>query len=130
MPAIAAIAIADGKVSPATHTFSPTTTNGQKGSLDNRSGPFPAAFENLTVEVVKPSSPTGAYRLTATLKLPITATDVGGVERVARFAKTDVTMHFSQESTEAERKDACALLSNLFANATMMDVVAKLEPLY
>lgn len=130
MPAIAAIAISDGKASPATHTFSPTTTNGQKGSLDNRSGPFPAAFENLAVEVVKPASPTGAYRLTATMKLPVTATDVGGVERVARFAKTDVTMHFSQESTEAERKDACALLSNLFANATMKEVVAKLEPLY
>lgn len=130
MPAIAAIAIADGKVSPATHTFSPTTTNGQKANLDNRSGPFPSAFENLSIEVIKPTSPLGAYRLTATLKLPVTATDVGGVERVSRFAKADVTMHFTQESTEAERKDACALVSNLFAHATMKDIVAKLEPLY
>lgn len=130
MPQITAIAIADGKVSPATHTFNPTTTNGQKGSLDNRSGPFPAAFENLVVEVVKPTSPTGAYRISATMKLPITATDTAGVERVVRFIKTDVTMHCSQESTSAERKDACALLSNLFANATMKDVVEDLEPLY
>lgn len=130
MPQITAIAIADGKASPATHTFSPTTTNGQKGILDNRSGPFPSAFENLTVEVIKPSSPTGAYRLTATMKLPVTATDTAGKESVVRFIKTDVTMHFSQESTSAERKDACALLSNLFANATMKEVVEDLEPLY
>lgn len=130
MPQITAIAIADGKATPATHTFSPTTSNGQKGTLDNRSGPFPAAFENLTVEVIKPASPTGAYRLTATMKLPVTALDTAGVERVVRFIKTDVTMHFSQESTAPERKDACALLSNLFANATMKGVVEDLEPLY
>lgn len=129
MPQITAIAINDGKASPATHTFSPVTSNGQKGQLANRSASFPSAFETMELEVVKPATPTGAYRITGKLQLPVTAL-VNGVDQVVRFIKADVTIHASQGSTAAERKDACALLSNMFANATVKTVVENLEPLY
>lgn len=129
MPQITAIAITDGKASPATHTFSPVTSNGQKGQLANRSASFPAAYETMELEVVKPVTPTGAYRITGKLQLPVTAL-VDGVEKVVRFIKMDVNIHAHQESTAAERKDAAALLSNMFANATVKTAIENLEPLY
>jgi hypothetical protein len=129
MPALAAIALADGESSPVTHTFAPVTTNGQKGQLANRAASIPRGYEGLTIEVVKPSSGTAAYRIIGSMTLP-TVADVDGLDQVVRQNKLDFTLNMSQDSTEQDRKNARVLLKNLFSDATIATVIEKLEPLY
>lgn len=129
MPQITAITIDDGATTPVPHVFSPETTNGRLAQWNNEAAATLSGRERLTVEVVRPSSSTGAYRHSTTLLLPVLAT-VDGAQKVVRFIKADVTIHASQESTEQEKLDACVLLSNLFANATVKDSVKKMQPYF
>lgn len=129
MPALANIAINDGAATPATHTFSSETTTGRLASWNNEAGATLASRERLTVEVVKPQSAQGAYRHSTIMTLPVPVT-VDGVVKVARFAKVEITIHASQESTEQEKKDAVTLAANLLDNASFKDSVIKMQPFY
>jgi hypothetical protein len=129
MPALAPIALADGEVSPVTHTFAPVTTNGQKGQLANRAASIPRGYEGLTIEVVKPTSATAAYRVIGSMVLPTVAV-VDTLSQVVRSNKLDFTLNFGQDSTEQERKNARILIKNLFLDTTFTTVIEKLEPLY
>jgi hypothetical protein len=129
MPQLAAIAVADGAASPVTHTFSPTTSNGQKALLHNRAASLPRGYESLNVEVTQPGSATAAYRVIGSFLLP-TVASVEGLDTVVRQNKVDFTFNFSQDSTEQDRKNARVMLANLLANALITTVIEKLEPLY
>lgn len=130
MPSLASISINDGKATPVAHVFSPVTTNGQKSQLANRaSSVLPLGNEELVLELSKPGTADGAYRLTGTIRQPTVAT-VDGLEVVDHESKANFALNFSQKSTSAERKDLCALVSNLFAHATVKTMAENLEPQY
>lgn len=129
MPPITAISINDGATTPVAHAFSPETTNGRLASWNNEAAATLAGRERITVEVVKPQTSSGAYRHSTTMQFPVLAT-VDGVQKVVRFIKADITLHASQESTEQEKLDACMLLSNFFANASVKESVKKMQPYY
>jgi len=129
MPQIADISINDGAATPLAHLFSAETTNGRLASWNNEAAATLAGRERITVEVVKPSSLSGAYRHSTTMLLPVLAT-VDGVQKVVRFIKADVTIHASQESTEQEKLDACVLLSNFYASVPVKTSVKKMQPFY
>lgn len=129
MPAIANIAINDGKATPVTHTFSPQTTDGSLAELLNRSATIQAGMEQLHIEYVKPRSANAAHQYKVKLVRPVTAL-VSGVDTVVRKSTTTITMNFSSDSTAADRKDEVALIRNLFTNATFASAVENLEPYY
>lgn len=129
MPALANIAIADAAVAPVTHTFAPVTTDGSRAELANRAASIPAGFENLSLELKKPASATGAYRLIGKMSLPTVVT-VNGIDTVVRQNVVNFDVNMSQQSTAQERKNAAKLLSNLFAHATVVAMVDTLEPIY
>lgn len=129
MPAIAAIAINDGKTTPVLHTFSPQTTNGSLAEFLNRSATIQAGMEQLHIEYVKPRSANAAHQYKVKLVRPVTA-NVSGVDTVVRKSTTTLTMNFGNDSTAADRKDEVALLRNLFTNAGFISAVENLEPYF
>lgn len=129
MPALAPIAVADGKATPVTHTFDPVTSNGQKARLANRSASIPSGQETLEIEVREPGSKTAAYAVGITMTRPVVQT-VDGQDVVVRQNKTSMTIYLAQTSSAADRKDDAIMLSNLLKHATVVDVIQNLSPLY
>lgn len=130
MPQLAPITINDGKTTPAAHVFSPVRTDGSNAKLANRAASIPQGFEGMELNVRDVgSSKTAAYRVFGSLTLP-TVGPVDGTDAVLRSSKVDFAFNFSQLSTAQERKDLLALVSNLFAHATVKTVVENIEPLY
>lgn len=129
MPAMGPIAIADGKTTPVTHTFSPVTTDGSAAELANRSASIPQGFEVLGATVRKPASTTGSYRIDLLMQLP-TVASVNGVDQVVRVSKATLTLNISQLSSQAERKDLRVLLKNLLDNSIITTMIEQLEPIY
>jgi hypothetical protein len=129
MPALGNIAINDGKATPVTHTFAPVSTNGELAQLANRAPSIPKGYETLAVRVRKPGSAQGAYQVETTLVFPVVQT-VNGVDTVVRTSKAVITLHLSQDSTTADRKDIRVLLANLLQNSTIATAIENLEPIY
>jgi len=129
MPAIANIAINDGKATPVTHTFTPQTTDGSVAELLNRSATMPSGMEQLTIEYVKPRSANAAHQYKVKLVRPVIA-QVAGIDTVVRKSTSSIAFNFSSDSTAADRKDDVTLLRNLLTNATFALAVENLEPYY
>lgn len=130
MPAIANIAINDGKTTPVLHTFVPQTTDGSLGKLINRaSAAIIDGQEQLWIEYQAPKTPNAAHRYSVKLVRPVVQA-VDGVDQVVYKSTTNLTFNFSSRSTAAERKDEVALLGNLLANTTFKAAVENLEPYY
>lgn len=129
MPAIAALTLADGQATPVNHTFNVGTTNGSKAEWQERSSSLPAGYFVITDEVRKPASPGAAYRRIIGFNIPVTAT-VDGSLKVVRFNSGQVILNFSESSTEQERKDQLAYMTNFLLNASVKAAVPALEPFY
>lgn len=129
MPALGNIAINDGKATAVTHTFAPVTTDGSKAELANRAATIPQGYEGLKVSVAKPGSATGAYRIDIEMTFPVVAS-VGGIDTVVRTSKFVATLYESAVGPEADRKDHRVMISNLFLNTLVTQVIEKLEPIY
>lgn len=129
MPTLAQISINDGKATPIAHVFSPVSTDAGSASLANRAATMPQGYENLVINVRKPASAAGAYRIDIEMTFPVTAT-VNGIDTVVRTSKFVGTFYESAIGPEADRKDHRVLVSNLLQNALITQVIEKLEPLY
>lgn len=129
MPALAPIVINDAEATPVAHTFDPVTTDGSLAQLANRSATTPRGFETLRMEVKAPANGSSVYRFIAGIYDPVEAT-VDGAQVVVRNSSGLVTLNFSAESTAQERKNLLKLMSNLLANATVVTMCDKLEPIY
>jgi len=129
MPALGNIVLKDAASTPVDHTFSPVTTNGALAELANRNAATPRGFENLRLELRKPSGGQTAYRLAAGFNDPVEAT-VDGVVQVVRNNSASITLNFSPDSTAQERLDTLALMASLLAHATTKAMVQNLEPIY
>jgi hypothetical protein len=129
MPAIAAIAVADGAATPVTHTFTPRSTNGTVAEFSNNAASTIRGRETLSVEVVTPKSASGANRVLVSFIFPTTAT-VNGVETVVRSSKVDVAFNFAQDSIAQERKNARVMLANFLASAAAITTIEGPEPIY
>lgn len=130
MPALASITIKDGAATPVDHVFAPVNSEGSLAEFANRSATIPAGFERLSVDVRKPSSDKGAYRVVVSLNRPTVGTVVSGQDEVVRISNNGMTLNFSQSSTLQERKDTLALLGNLCKDASFIAAVSNLEPFY
>lgn len=129
MPQIANVVLADGQGTPANHTFGVKTTDGALAKWEERSAGSPAGFYSLSHEVRAPTQQGGADRIIIGINVPVMAT-VEGVLQVTRFSSAQVTLNLSHLSTEQERKDLLAYVTNFLSNANVKTSVQNVEPFY
>lgn len=129
MPAIAALSINDGAATPVAHTFAPVTTNGATSKHADRAPLIPAGYLTIQQEVREAKAAGQAHRIIIGFSLPVLATVDGSLTRV-RLSSAQVVFNFAQDSTEQERKDALAYVTNYLSNATVKTSVQNIEPFY
>lgn len=130
MPTIGNIVLADAtSPTPVNHTFAPSSTDGARAKFANRAATTPRGFETLVIEVVPPNGSQGAHRVRASMGDPTEVTS-NGVIVVGHINSCEVVFNYSQSSTEQERRDLAKMLANLLLNATFVDVLSKIEPIY
>lgn len=129
MPAIAALSINDGASTPVAHTFNPVSTTGARASWADRSSGLPSGYLTLTHEVRQPGQVGSAYRIIIGANNPVVA-DVAGVDQVVRNSSAKVELNFSALSSEQERKDLLAYVTNFLSNASVKTSVQNIEPFY
>lgn len=129
MPAIAALTINDGQASPAAHTFSVVSTDGARARFSDKVSGIPVGYTNLTYEVREAKSPTGAHSAISSFELPTTAV-VDGVTKRVRVSSAQLRLNFAQDSTEAERQDLVAYVTNFLSHATVKASLIAIEPHY
>jgi len=129
MPAIATLAINDGAATPVAHSFVPVTTDGSTAKWADKLAALPIGYSIITDEVRQPGTATAAYRRLIGFSFPILAT-VNGVSTKVRTSSAQVIFNFAQDSTDQERKDVVAIVSNFLSNATVKPAVQNIEPFY
>jgi hypothetical protein len=129
MPAIAALTINDGQSTPASHTFSPVTTDGSLAKLADRSPSIPAGYRVISHEVTPPSGNRTTSKIQTGFMIPVVAT-VDGSDKVVRYSSAQVTLNIHPEATLQERKDLRAYLVNFFDEADIKTSIENVEPLY
>lgn len=129
MPAITALTINDGALTPVAHTFNPVTTNGSSAEFAERSASVPNGYFKLTHEVRRPASAAAAHRVIMGFNMP-TITSVSGVPTVVRNSSAKVEFNLSSLSSEQERKDLLAYITNVLSNAAVKTTVQNIEPFW
>lgn len=129
MPAIATLAINDGAATPVAHQFVPVTTDGSTARWADKLAALPIGYNVITDEVRQPGNATAAYRRLVGFSFPVLAT-VNGVSTKVRTSSAQVIFNFAQDSTDQERKDAVAFVSNFLSNATVKPAIQNIEPFY
>lgn len=127
MPAIAALTINDGQVSPAAHTFAVGTTDGIQAKWLEKSAGSSLGYIALSYSARYSKTPAGADVAEAGIVMPtISTTD--DVISLARRSTCNVRFNFAQTATVQERKDLVAYLVNFLS--AYKDNVAAVEPAY
>lgn len=124
MAAIANIAILDGAGTPATHTFTPRSTNPANyrngSSIGSGSG---IAFDE-TIEIDVNVVPNGVSKVKCILKTPHLA--IPATETPSYYETGKVEFLLPKSSTMQNRKDLRVMLANLLLNAQVVDAVDNL----
>lgn len=134
MSAIANIVINDGKATPVAHTYNPWKTD-PASYRESISGVAQIGQGRITVTGKTATAPNGMNRVNVKLELPVleTAAANGSFNGyiagpgVAYTVTASVDFILPNRSSEAERKDLRVLLTNLLANANLVDSIDKLQ---
>lgn len=134
MPQQAAIAVADGKATPATHTFAAfgVGTASKQGEYVatwmNRSSSALTGGAESILSYCRPRKADGGYSLRTVLAIPITEV-VGGVSAVTRTLKGTFSFDIPANATLAERTDLRALVVNTINHSQILTAVVNAEPI-
>jgi hypothetical protein len=137
MSAIAAIVISDGQATPVAHTFNPVASAPNAFYRESQSGLALIGQGRISTPVKFSQSGDGVNRVTVKLELPaletITAQNAQGYTAAPKVAYTNtafVTFLLPGRGTAAQRKDLRVLLTNLLANAQVVDLIENLNVQY
>lgn len=129
MPAIAALTVNDGQATPVAHTFAVGTTDGSRAQFLDKVAGIPAGYTKISHEIREAKSASGAHSVILSFEAPIMALLAGVMTRV-RVNSAQVRLNFAQDSTDAERKDLVAYVTNFQGNATVKPTLYNIEPFY
>jgi phosphoribosylformylglycinamidine (FGAM) synthase PurS component len=129
MPAISTVTINDGEATPVAHAFSPVTTDGSVAKLAERVG-VPIGFPTLIVSSRSPVGNGEMYKAKLSISIPETVVDGDGRTALDYTNSVHIEFVMHERSLEQERKNLRVLAANLLANAAVITVVEKLEPMY
>lgn len=129
MPAAARISVVDGKQTPVTHHFDPNAVESSSATLANAAASTLAGREKLVV-TVRPAAGNTPGKVSIRMSLPTETTQTDGTIAVSQFQTVICEFLVNSASTAAMRKDMRVLLKNLLDNASIIDVVENLAPIY
>lgn len=129
MPSISTLSINNGATTPVAFSFIPVSTNGSRAEWAERTSSLPTGYQVITDEVRKPVQKGGAYRRLVGFNFPTIGT-VDGQSVIVRNGSAQVIFNFSETSTDTERKDQLAFVTNFLSNAAVKAAVPALEPFY
>lgn len=130
MPQLQNLILKDAAATPVNHTFVPKDIQGGVGMVKESTG-VPAGDARFSISCKQNGN--GDYRAQLTLTRPVVVTDVGtGAVTVARQASFNGTFTFPASSTEQERKDIVAMVSDALTPSKVLvnDALVKLEGVY
>jgi hypothetical protein len=127
MPSINTIVINDGAATPVAHTFAPTRQDGSKAVFHDRSAAIPAGFGKIEHEITEPKAPGAAHRVKIGFYIPEVGV-VDGETVVVRNNSASLTLNFSPNSTDADRKNMRMFIQNYLTNSSVRTSVDNLEP--
>jgi hypothetical protein len=137
MPAIGNVVLADGAATPVNHTFGPISVDGTLATWTDRSGGIPVGNPKLSIALRDPQGPSGVYKVTVKVLLPVleatspsTSTGIQPAPTVGYTMAMHADFLLPARSTVQNRKDILAYAKNLFTNALMNSVVVDLENVY
>lgn len=137
MSAIANIVINDGESTPVAHTFAPNGNTGTEANYADRASGISIGFPVLKTNLAAAGRNQPLNKIRVRLSVPKLETVSGSTDaglvpapRLAYAGSFDGTFIFHERSTVQDRKNVRALLANLFANSTIVDLVDNLAPAY
>lgn len=138
MAQIANIVINDGKASPLAHTFSPSNiVGGTLAILHERlASGLAIGYPHISVSVKTAEGFDGVNRVSVALRVPqmeVLSGNSNGYVQAPKVAYSDtvkVEFLLPGRSTAANRKDLRVMLTNLLANAIVVDSIENLAPPY
>jgi|SwirhirootsSR1_FD_contig_21_3505039_length_1336_multi_4_in_0_out_0_2 hypothetical protein len=129
MAAIAPITINDGQATPVAVTFNPENqTPGAFTFVDRTSG-VAIGFRRISISNKFAQGGALVNRAKFAVEYPVTST-VNGITSQAYVLRANVDVILPVASTDAERKNLFAFLSNGLANTLVRGAVRDLDPLY
>jgi hypothetical protein len=130
MPQLQNLVLTDRATTPIAHTFVPRDIRDNIGTVVESSG-IPIGDNRFTISSVR--TPQGKSKARVQLTVPVVQTQtINGVSTpvVVRTAYVDATFTFDATSTEQERKDLFAYISNLLGTAAVKTAAIAIEPFY
>jgi hypothetical protein len=139
LAARANIVINDGQATPVSHTFNPTSGDGNVPgvsviSYEDRSGGIKVGFPLIQVSTRMPTRTNKNHKVTFTVKRPVletvsnsTVSGIAPAPTVSYDVVAKIDFVLPERSTIDARKDLLAYVKNLLANATITSAVQDLE---
>lgn len=130
MGQITSLTFNDGQAVPASHTFSPAGNLAPGGAIfEDRTAGVAIGYIKVKATLAPPAGKSKVYRARASVELPILQT-VDGVQQVAYTLRGNVEYLIPDQSTDAQRKDLHAFMSNSLNQTLIRGVLRDLDPLY
>lgn len=136
MTAIAAITINDGAATPVAHTFYPVSSSPDASYRENISG-LALVGQGTIKAAIKQDNGNGLNKVRLTIDLPalevvsgVNSLGYSAAPKVAYSDKVNVDFILPSRGTGQQRKDLRVLLTNLLANAQVIDMIENLNPSY
>lgn len=136
MTAIAAITINDGATTPVAHTFYPVSSTPDASYRENIAG-LALVGQGTIKAAIKSDNGNGLNKVRLTIDLPALEVVTGSnslgysaAPKVAYSDKVNVDFILPSRGTGQQRKDLRILLTNLLANAQVIDMIENLNPSY
>lgn len=137
MPTFANISVLDGQPTPVAHVFSPESNSGLEANYAERTSGISLGYPKLklNMQLAEKNKPLNKVRVRFSVpKLEtISGSTTAGLTpapRLAYVATFDGTFIFHERATKQERKDLRVLLANILANASVVEVIDDLAPVY
>jgi len=125
----APITINDGAATPVATTFSVEAENGITYTFAERSNGVAIGFRRLSVSTKLATGNAVTNRAKYAVELPVT-TVINGVTQLAYTLRANVDVILPVASTDAERKNLFAFLTNGLQHALVRGAVRDLDPVY
>jgi hypothetical protein len=125
----APITVNDGSATPVATTFSVESENGITYTFAERSAGVALGFRRLSVSTKLATGAATVNRAKYAVELPVLAT-VNGISQLAYTLRANVDVILPVASTDAERKNLFAFLTNGLQNAIVRGAVRDLDPVY
>lgn len=129
MPQAIRISINDGKSTPVVHHFDPSNTEGSSATMANAVSQTLVGREKLVV-TVRSATSQAPGKVAIRLTLPTETLQADGTYKVTQFSTGIIELLVPAESSAAQRKDLRVLMLNALQNATLIDVIENVNPLY